>query len=466
MKGCFYLQRKFAPIGHTIIKYLQNRGVDEFCAYVSTRNAYNFLKSQKEIPYTKLHLDEDVHEKYKNEKIDFEYLKWLEVEYGIPNLWPYLYIDRVIMNGQLVREYPHDLATLPRGDMLRCLQITAKEIIKFLDEEKPNFLFISVIGSLGALLLYAIAKKKGIQTIGLDYTRIGDGEILTEDYRTFTWANEIFEKLQGGEQVSKKEEEAKRFIEEFRAHPSPYVVESGVWAPKPATRLELFGSFSPKKVIKIIRWIIKSHLQYLRKNRSDYTDEIPWYSLWDKFKRKIREIRGFSDLYAKPDFENDFAYFPLHLEPEIGILLYAPFYTNQIQLIGHIARSLPIHYTLYVKEHPSMVGFRTRQYYKELIKIPNVKILPPNFSSLSIIIKTKILFTIAGTAGWEATLLKKPVITFGDVFYNKLSFVKRSHDIEGLPQTVLSLLKNFKPDDKELVNYISALLEDSVNADL
>ena len=441
-------------------------GVGEFCAYVSMRSAYNFLLSQKEIPYTQLLLDEAIHKKFMDEEVDFKYLAWLEEEYGIPNLWPYLYIDRVIMNGQLVREYPYNRATLSYYEMLQRLQITAREIIKFLDKEKPDFLFISVIGSLGALLLYTIAKKKGIKTFNLDYTRIGNGEIITEDYRTFTWANKLFEKFQRGEVKSSRDKEAREFINEFRKHPAPYVVETGIWAPRPTTRLSQLRYLSPIKIAKVAGWFALFTFRYLIKKERDYTDEIPWYSAWDKLKRKTREIRGFSDFYAIPDFEKDFAYFPLHLEPEIGTLLYAPFFSDQIHLIRQIARSLPIHFILYVKEHPSMVGFRPRKYYAEIAKIPNVKILSPNVSSLKVVEKANILFTIAGTAGWEAVLLEKPVITFGDVFYNILSTVKHSVKIEDLSALTLSQLKNFKPNNEELIHFVSALLEDSVDANL
>lgn len=466
MKGCFYLQRKFAPIGHTIIKHLHTLGVEEFCAYVSMRTAYDFLVSQKEISYTKLLLDEDIHKRYKNETVDFEYLAWLEKEYGLPNLWPYLYIDRIIMNGQLVREYPHDAPTHSYYEMLQCLQVTAKEIIKFLDEEKPDFLFISVIGSLGALLLYEVSKKKGVQIINLDYIRIGNKEILTEDYRTFTWANKLFEQFQGGRIKSGREDEARYFITKFRKNPAPYVVETGIWAPRPTTRLKQLQYLSPVRIAKTVVWFTLFTLRYLVKKNKDYTDEVPWFSLWDKIKRKARELRGFGSFYSVPDFEKDFAYFPLHLEPEIATLLYAPFFSNQIHLIQQIARSLPIHFTLYVKEHPSMVGFRPRKYYKEVKKIPNVKILNPDINGLVVIKKANIIFTIAGTAGWEAVLLEKPVITFGDVFYNTLSTVKRSVAIEDLPALTLSQLKNFAPNDKELVHFVSALLEDSADANL
>ena len=49
MKGCLFLQRKFAPIGHQLAIYLRERGVKDFCAYAHPRTAYNFLKTQKDI---------------------------------------------------------------------------------------------------------------------------------------------------------------------------------------------------------------------------------------------------------------------------------------------------------------------------------------------------------------------------------------------------------------------------------
>ena len=55
-------------------------------------------------------------------KLDIEYLHFLEKEYGIPNLWPYLHIDRVVMHGQLIREYPHDQPLLSHEEMMRLLR--------------------------------------------------------------------------------------------------------------------------------------------------------------------------------------------------------------------------------------------------------------------------------------------------------------------------------------------------------
>ena len=52
--------------------------------------------------------------------------------------------------------------------------------------------------------------------------------------------------------------------------------------------------------------------------------------------------------------EYPYVYFPLHYEPERVLLQDAPFYGDQLSLITNIAKSLPIEYKLYVKDHPMM----------------------------------------------------------------------------------------------------------------
>ena len=112
-----------------------------------------------------------------------------------------------------------------------------------------------------------------------------------------------------------------------------------------------------------------------------------------------------------------------------------------------------------------MLEYRPTQYYKELKKIPNLKLLDPKTSSLELILKSKIVTTIAGTAGFEAALLKKPAVTFGDIFYNTLSFVKRCREIENLPTIIEQQLKRFAYDNEEVINLLSAIFEDTLPFD-
>ncbi len=41
--------------------------------------------------------------------------------------------------------------------------------------------------------------------------------------------------------------------------------------------------------------------------------------------RKVRNLIGFDDLYDKWDYSRPFAFYPLHLEPELNLLLLTRF---------------------------------------------------------------------------------------------------------------------------------------------
>jgi capsule polysaccharide export protein KpsC/LpsZ len=98
-----------------------------------------------------------------------------------------------------------------------------------------------------------------------------------------------------------------------------------------------------------------------------------------------------------------------------------------------------------------------------MLKIPNVKIINPKIAGAELAKNSQIVFTISGTAAWEAILLGRPIITFGDVFYNELSFVERCHSYEDLAELVQKQLSP-RYDERELLHFLNALLEDSVYA--
>ena len=434
----------------------------EFCAFVSMRPSLSFLKNQSDINYTSLVLEEDIHKRIKTETIDYEYLSMIEKEYGTPNLWPHLYVDRVIMNGQLVREYPYDEPSLSHDDMLRRVQVTAKAIIEFLDREKPDVLVISVIGSVGSSLLYTIAKKRGIKTISIELTRIKSGMAFSETYKGFSWVSKRFNELEGG-RISAKHDQAINFLKEFRNRPMAFRKEADPSFNNQALRRANLQFLHPKKLLWSVYWHSKTFIKDIGRIGGDYTDVLVWYATWDKIKRKSRGLIGYSDLYGTVDPNELFAYYPLHYDPEMSTLLYAPYYTDQVMLIKAIARSLPLGMKLYVKEHPAMVGFRTRAYYKQLLKIPNVKLIAPNISGHTLIQSAQLTLTITGSGGWESILLKKPVITFGDVYFNDVPGVKRCKGFEELPYLVQEQLHDWKHSEAQVVNFVSALLEDSVD---
>lgn len=467
MKGCFLLQRRFAVIGHAIALNLKQKyGIENFCGYVHSRSSYEYLKNQSDITYRPLLLDEDIHNEYKQEKIDLGYINRLEKEYGMPNLWSLLMVDRVIMHNQLVREYPYDAAQYSHEEMMRIIQVTAKKIIKLFDEEKPDFVFFSVVGSLGSMLLYQIAKKRKIPVLVATAGRMGDLLLLSENYENFSWADTLFEKFQKNQPPDDLLRQAQILLEKFREKPA--VCHSDLTPDKQMiTRRKQLNFLIPTNALRSLSWFFKFSWQYaFGKHNHDYAEIKPWFYLIDRIKRKLRCAIGFTDLYDKIDKNDNYMFFPLHFEPEISTMLYAPFFTDQLYVIKQISRSLPISYKLYVKEHPAMAGYRSRSYYKKIKKNPNVKLIDPNTTGYELINNAKIIATISGTAGWEGILLKKPVITFGNIYYNKLRAAKHCVSIEQLPYLIKNQLENYTHDETELLNYLSAMLSDGIDVPL
>ena len=104
----------------------------------------------------------------------------------------------------------------------------------------------------------------------------------------------------------------------------------------------------------------------------------------------------------------------------------AKYYTEQFSIILNIAKSLPLGYWLYVKEHPVMKipGWRDKFYYQQIMDLPNVKMLHHTVHPKNILPKCSMVITIGGTAGFEAAFYEKPTITFVDTLYSYLKSVE------------------------------------------
>ena len=474
MKLCLYLQRRFAPIGHELAVMLRDTyGVREFCGYVETYESMQFLRSQKDIRYTGLLLEEDIVAQYKDEPLDYDYLDRIESAYGIPNLWPYINHDRVIRYNLFTRSYPQDKSRYTREEMLRILQCTARAVERFLDEEKPDAVFFSVVTGIGSYLLYEMAKKKGIARLCLYNQRLEERYALCDDYLNDRWLRRVVEDIhEHKEENAVYLKRAQDYLRAYRQNPTYYLVASkavDVFARTPTTRVEHFGRLMrPARFVASALWFFKSFYIYFRNpRRHDYTVLKPWHETIDKVKRKLRILWGYGDFYTEVDASEPYAFMPLQSEPEALPMLFAPNYAfEQLWLVKQVARSLPVRFTLYVKEHPVMVGLRPRRYYRELAKIPNVKIVDPARSSLEILASARLIFSTFGTAGMEAAMLKKPAIVFSDILYTMLPGVRRCRSVEDLPALVREALLPAHYDERAAEEFIAAIYKEAVPVDL
>lgn len=467
MKYGFLLQRQFAYIGHYLAQALKaGHGAADFCGYVYLRSSNHFLKNQKEISYSSLLLDQDLHEGWKNEKLDHVYLTDLEKRIGLPSLWPYLIADRVIMQEQMVREYPHDRQRYTHEELLKMLQVRAKAIDAFMEKEKPDVVFGIPPGALGSMLFYHMAKAHGAKAFYVVQTNLLSRWLLTEDYRTFTPVDNIFRAKREELLASKDGEWARDFLKKFRDKPLPNFAKATPMH-QPVTRKQQFRFLNPMKAVGPIREVIKAISRHLKSDeRNDYDYINPLWQTWDLIKRKFRNLRGNDDLYDAFDPKEDFAFYPLHYEPELSLLVLAPAFTDQIALIRQIAKSLPAQMKLCVKEHPVMAQFRPRAFYEQLKKIPNVKLISPTLSGSQITPHAKLVLTITGTVGWEACLFGIPVVSFGHQNFNALANVTACRNFEELPLVIRRRLDVKDYDEADVVAYLAALYRVSFEMDL
>lgn len=110
--------------------------------------------------------------------------------------------------------------------------------------------------------------------------------------------------------------------------------------------------------------------------------------------------------------ERPFVYVPLHTLPESSTLTLSTEYYER-DLIRFMSKELPAGIDIVVKENPNMVGTRPFNYYDDLRRLPNVRLVDPVVESKRLIEESRGVCGISGTALLEAAMLDTPTHYFG-----------------------------------------------------
>jgi len=162
------------------------------------------------------------------------------------------------------------------------------------------------------------------------------------------------------------------------------------------------------------------------------------------------------------------AYF-MHLEPEFTIDSLANQYRNQVELIHRVAKKLPVDIKVAVKENPvTLISHpKSRNYYKELTKLPNIYLLRDDVDSHMIIQNSMAVFTLTGTVAIECFLFNKPCFTLGNVFFKYTGITTPVDSIEQLSQSLMHVLletpKNKDPKENDTLSqtFFQAIFDSS-----
>jgi hypothetical protein len=403
----------------------------------------------------------EMHQQASNTTVRPDFVSTLESRYRLP-FWQYVTQNRFIFMTR--PNYAPTFGThFSREQLLAHVQVRFEMIEAFVDAFKPDIVIFPVdVGPSSALVLERVAKDKNIPVFVPISAKIGSYHTFVDT--VFSKARNIerrFAELQQGSS-SYSHEEAKELITKFRQGQVRLSYMQEVKLGDYQKMFDIKASFN--KVKSIVARRLK-HGIFRRKFGDPYNVSQLEYD-FDRTLRYYRIWRLKLGKLLEPTLPNEkFVFFPLHIVPELSLLLYAPFHINQETIAQNIAQSLPWDTCLYVKEHPQGIGYKTMSFYKGVKRTPNVRFIYPHLSSRTLAAASQGVVTITGTAGLEAMLLGKPVITLGDVFYNFVpKLVTRASSVEDLPRLVRAF-ETFETDESILLNVVTAILDESVNVD-
>ncbi len=171
-----------------------------------------------------------------------------------------------------------------------------------------------------------------------------------------------------------------------------------------------------------------------------YASTKPYLKYYYDVERIKRKLLVKNEYFEDPVEGEDYVYMPLHLIPESSVFVKASFYVDELNLIEQVSKSLPLGWKLYVKEHQAMLGERDLEFYRKAAEIANVRVVQINYykDPKPWLLKCKGVVTITGTAAYEAALLGKRSIIFGDVPFSLIDGIIRIRSYEDLPGAIRS----------------------------
>ena len=439
-KIIFWMNDALALVG--LPKTLQEKhNFDIYAILDVTDKQKKFFQKQELIKFSKIWFFHDYISKA-TKKPDTKYLKLIEKKHKID-------LSLLASNERFFNKW-NKYYKFSSDEKLLILEQECKLFEKILDEVQPDFLIIAQTTLHHNHLFYEICKARGIKVLMIRSSFFVGKHIISSEFDSID-NTQINGKFHFNSLV-----DMQNYLKKYDSTNK--------------VKLELENLLASKTdfLKAILKFLVSSNTNvkthYTYYGRSKFA--VLKGTIFSIIKKRFRESFINKNLIRDIKNKKSLIYFPLQIEPERSLLIQAPNYTNQIEVITNIVKSLPAGYELYVKEHPANVfrEWRSVDDYKKIMKLPNVKLIHPSVKSEDLIIKSSLVITISSTSGLEAAFHNKPSIIFADLDYSILPSVHKIKDIDELPYAIkTSLKKEVKSSD--LSYYINLIEENSFELD-
>lgn len=415
--------------------YLQSKLDADFYGIIDTSTKpKKFFQDQSLVNFKKIWFYHD-HIKKSTQNQDLSYLADFEKKYGI-NLW------KLALNERFF--YLHNrFYKFTKEEILSILECEARLFESIIDEIKPDFLLTYDPVFHHQKLLLDLCRARGVKVLStVIASGIENKTIIVEDGATYDLDSRlsIINSANNKNTMLKSDKSYDTMIKN-------YLNNRNIGFLDKITALK-------KYVTSFDSELINTNFMYFGRTKVKV--------IKDSLALEIKRVNNYHFLQKittqSPDLNSPYVYFPMSIEEEMNLLHYAPYYTNQFEVILHVAKSIPINYHLYVKEHIAtrLRGWHNKNYYKHILELPNVVFIHPYYDNNILIKNAKLIVTIRGHSSLKAMRYGKPVIVFGDQPLSIMPSIFKVENLNELPELVRTAL-NHKIDSLDYDRYVDLL---------
>lgn len=280
-------------------------------------------------------------------------------------------------------------------------------------------------------------------------------------------AAEVFEKRYNYDDNQTESEFIAKYILNFQSKPSPPHFQKKYFNHLKKKKfygvLRILYYFLTGKIFKKLNLPLKSSKHNINsvKSQPSILDHI---ILINKKKNLNKKLQSFYENNSINTIKNNnYIYFPAQYTPEPNSAIMLENFREQILMLEMISKALPDGWKILYKEHRETfyslklsAPFRTTDYYKKLLEIDNLIFMSSNVDTFDLIKKSKIIVGL-GTAGWEALLLKKPVMSFDNIWYSACKSVFKVNSINEIKKVINKIEDNYVVDTEDVKKYAETI---------
>lgn len=454
-------QRGWAiKIGHFLAQRLHGEG-HALAALTFKKSTDRFVRKQGHVPYEMIVSHDAIMDYPPLHGSESVTLDQVCTGLALPTIWPTVQTLRYYIRSYGERYFYGYRQNVSDEGIAQYVKAAYARLSRLLEEFRPDLILTPNFVSLPHIMLYHLARQRGVRMIGVTDTKVSGIYAFTyspyDDEGPFI---DRIERLNQGLAVSTHADRAREYIAEYRREFKKPTYE---------TYRQMRGGVAARVKAELLPYV--NIVRYCRnrllgeENRishlhitADY--KTPRVLLRDHYVHKIQLRAADAYPYAALGQIREYAYLPLQFQPEASIDVMAPWFNHQPEIARLAAQSLPGDMSLVVKDHPSMIGRRPRKFYEKLARTPNVKLVDYRLPSPDVIKGARIVLSPSSTSVAEAAFYSKPAIQFGMLGTTlRLPNVVQHTDFTTLADRIRKMIaRDYTTEDYErrLMNFVAA----------